>query len=115
MQSAHNYAIGVLAARMARAVIAKGLDPCVGFFHDGRTPGRLSLVWDLVERFRPPLADAVFQYADRQVFRRDDFTVTAGGVIRVSAELARDIALLTIKTVSLRRMVQAVDWLARLF
>jgi hypothetical protein len=112
LQSLHNYSIGVLAARMTRVVLAKGLDAGFGFLHDGRTPGRLSLVWDLVEPFRPPLASAVFRYAGAQVFRRMDFTVAVDGVILLSPEVARDIAALTIKTVSLRRMMKEADWLA---
>ena len=55
MQALHNYAVGIAAARMTRVVVAKGLDPCFGFLHDGRKPGRLSLVWDCVELHRPEL------------------------------------------------------------
>src|SRR5205807_10654449 len=55
MQAMQNYAITVLVARITRVVIAKGLDPCFGFLHDGRKPGRLSLCWDIAELFRPEL------------------------------------------------------------
>ena len=55
LQAMQNYATGVLAARMTRVVIAMGLDAGFGFLHDGRKPGRLSLVWDCVELHRPEL------------------------------------------------------------
>ena len=114
MQAMHNYSVAVLAARMARVIIEQNLDPCFGFLHDGRAPERLSLVWDMVEPFRPPLASAVFRYVGGRVFRRSDFSREASGVIRMTAELAREIAAVTIGTISLRAMVKEVDWLTRL-
>src|ERR1700730_16595364 len=48
MQAMLNFATAIVTARLARAIIATGLDPCFGFLHDGRKPGRLSLVWDCV-------------------------------------------------------------------
>ena len=38
------------------ALESVGLDPCVGFFHTDR-PGRQSLALDMMEEFRPYLAD----------------------------------------------------------
>jgi CRISPR associated protein, Cas1 family len=64
MQAMLNYSVGVLAGRMTRVVLASGLDAAFGFLHDGRKPGRLSLVWDAVEPHRPGLVRAVFQYAE---------------------------------------------------
>jgi hypothetical protein len=49
MQALLNFSTGILTARMNRVVSAHGLDPCFGFLHNGRKPGRLSLVWDCVE------------------------------------------------------------------
>jgi CRISPR/Cas system-associated endonuclease Cas1 len=89
-------------ARMTRVVIAKGLDGAFGFLHDGRTPGPLSLVWDVVEPFRPPLAAAMFRYTSTHVFRRADFEIAVDGVIRLTAELAREVAALTVRTVSVQ-------------
>jgi hypothetical protein len=42
-------------------------------------------------------------------------TVIKGGVIQLAAARARDIAELTIRAVSLRRMVQEVEWLMKMF
>jgi CRISPR/Cas system-associated endonuclease Cas1 len=82
MQAMLNYATGVLAGRMTRVVIAKGLDAGFGFLHDGRKPGRLSLVWDCIEPLRPRLVRAVFGYAGGRVFKKGDFEVFEGGVVR---------------------------------
>jgi hypothetical protein len=55
-------ALGVAAQGRPRVVIAKGFDAAFGFLHDGRKPGRLSLVWDCVEPLRPGVS-AVFGLA----------------------------------------------------
>jgi CRISPR-associated endonuclease Cas1 len=70
MQAMLNFSIGVVAARMARVVAAHGLDAAFGFLHDGRKPGRLSLVWDCVELHRPKLVSETFEYAAARVFER---------------------------------------------
>jgi CRISP-associated protein Cas1 len=107
MHAMHNYAITVLVARIARVVIAKGLDPCFGFLHDGRKPGRLSLCWDMVELWRPTLARTVFEFATKRKFRKDDFVMFEQGIVRLSAPLAKDVA-------ALAKMVEASDWLRKL-
>jgi CRISP-associated protein Cas1 len=53
MQAMLNFATAIVTARLTRAIVAVGLDPCFGFLHDGRKPGRLSLVWDAIEPLRP--------------------------------------------------------------
>jgi CRISPR/Cas system-associated endonuclease Cas1 len=111
-----NYAVGVLAGRMTRVVIARGLDCGFGFLHDGRKPGRLSLVWDAVEPLRPKLIKAVFGYAGSHEFERQDFLVfvhkvTAERTVRLAAGLAKEIAALAMKTISVRECVKTVNWL----
>lgn len=49
---------GVLAKDCALAAAAVGLDPLMGFFHRPR-PGRPALALDLMEPFRPLIADSV--------------------------------------------------------
>ena len=114
MQALHNYAVGIVAARMTRVVIARALDPCFGFLHDGRKPGRLSLVWDAVEPHRPELVRAVFRYAEGRAFKRYDFGIFANDGVGLLPPLAKEIAELTVKTATLRDMVKTVDWVAGL-
>jgi CRISPR-associated protein Cas1 len=66
---------------MTGALEAVGLDPAVGYLHVDR-PGRLSLALDLVEEFRPLLADrlALSLINLRQV-RGDGFQTQPGGAV----------------------------------
>jgi hypothetical protein len=52
--------LNAASARLTRPVLARGLDPAFGFLHNGRKPGRLSLVWDCVEPLRPELVRVMF-------------------------------------------------------
>jgi CRISPR/Cas system-associated endonuclease Cas1 len=112
MQALLNFNTGILAARMTRVIAAHGLDPVFGFLHDGRKPGRLSLVWDCVERHRPKLVRETFKYASR-MFRKNDFRMIDYGVVRLAPHIAKDAAALTIKTVTLKDMVKTVRWMIR--
>ncbi|MBA3534905.1 MAG: CRISPR-associated endonuclease Cas1 [Ardenticatenales bacterium] len=51
-----NYAYGILYNEIERAILLAGLDPYAGFVHADR-PGKYSLVLDMVEPFRQPVAD----------------------------------------------------------
>lgn len=59
-----------------------GLDPYVGFLHRDR-PGRLGLALDLMEEFRPYMADRlVLSLINRQQLTKKDFiTQESGGII----------------------------------
>jgi CRISPR/Cas system-associated endonuclease Cas1 len=87
------------------------LDACYGFLHDGRKPGRLSLVWDCVEPLRPGLVRAVFEFAAGRVFRKDDFAVIEGGIVRPEGQLIREIATLALTAAPIRECVKVVRWL----
>lgn len=56
MNALLSFAYTILAGDCANALSSVGLDPYVGFMHRDR-PGRTSLALDLVEEFRPVLAD----------------------------------------------------------
>ena len=114
MQAMLNYAIGVLTGRMTRVVIAGGFDASFGFLHDGKKPGRLSLVWDAVEPHRPGLVRAVFQYAEGRAFKRYDFGIFANDGVGLLPPLAKEVAGLTVRTVTLKDMVKTVDWIVGL-
>jgi CRISPR/Cas system-associated endonuclease Cas1 len=63
LQALHNFAVSISAARLVRIITARGYDPCFGFLHDGKKPGRYSFAWDAIETLRPALATAIFEYA----------------------------------------------------
>lgn len=54
--SALNYGYGILYGTVERALVLAGLDPYGGFVHTDR-PGKLSLVFDVIEEFRAPVVD----------------------------------------------------------
>jgi CRISPR-associated protein Cas1 len=56
LNSALNYAYGILYGQVEQAIVLAGLDPYAGFVHADR-PGKPSLVLDLIEEFRPAAAD----------------------------------------------------------
>jgi CRISPR/Cas system-associated endonuclease Cas1 len=114
MQAMLNYSVGVLTGRMTRVVLASGLDAAFGFLHDGRKPGRMSLVWDAVEPLRPRLVAAVFGMADERAFKRYDFGIFANDGVGLLPPLAREVAGLTARTVTLMDMVRMVDWIVEL-
>lgn len=65
-----------------------GLDPQVGFLHADR-PGRASLALDLMEEFRPVLADRLaLSLINRRQLVPKDFTTEEGGEVRLT-DMAR--------------------------
>ena len=63
------------------ALESTGLDPQVGFLHRER-PGRPSLALDLMEEFRPALADrAALTLINRQQITADDFETKENGAV----------------------------------
>jgi CRISPR-associated protein Cas1 len=78
----------VLANDCVSAVEAAGLDPQIGFLHALR-PGRPALALDLMEEFRPLLADRVaFALVNRRQVTGDDFVHRPGGAVEMT-EAAR--------------------------
>lgn len=63
------------------ALESVGLDPYVGFLHRDR-PGRASLALDMMEEFRPAIADRlVLTLINREQVKKGDFTKSAAGGI----------------------------------
>lgn len=73
------------------ALEAHGLDPQVGFLHKDR-PGRASLALDLMEEFRPVLADRlVLNLINRRQVKASDFVVEETGGIRMTDEARKTV------------------------
>jgi hypothetical protein len=100
MQALHNFAVGVVAARMTRVVIARGMDPVFGYLHDGRKPGRLSLTWDCI--VRPGLVTAVFRFAEGRTFKKSEFRVVEG-LVRLVPRMAMEMTAVALDTVSIAK------------
>jgi CRISP-associated protein Cas1 len=88
-----NYAYGVLEAEVRITVAAAGLDPTIGVLHASH-PGRLALVYDLMEPLRPVIDSAVVGFLMRETLHPADFPMQEDGSCRLHPELARRIAAL---------------------
>lgn len=74
-----NYAYGILLGDMLRAVLACGLDPHLGFVHSS-TRNKPALALDLMEQFRPVVADsAVLTALNTRQLTSKHFTSVLGG------------------------------------
>lgn len=75
-----SYAYSILARTWTTTLTAVGFDPYRGFFHQPRY-GRPALALDMMEPFRPLIADsAVIQAINNGEVRPTDFTTVAGSV-----------------------------------
>ncbi|MGA7641467.1 MAG: type I-C CRISPR-associated endonuclease Cas1c, partial [Syntrophobacteraceae bacterium] len=73
------------------ALESVGLDPAVGFLHRDR-PGRHGLALDLMEEFRPFLADRlVLSLINLKKVRKNGFTKTDSGAVVMSDETRKEV------------------------
>ncbi len=76
-----NFLYAMLGHDCRSALESVGLDPQVGLLHADR-PGRASLALDLMEEFRPVLADRLaLSLINRRQLAAGDFVVEAGGAV----------------------------------
>jgi CRISPR-associated protein Cas1 len=81
-----SFAYALLLADCTAALVSAGLDPNVGYLHVDR-PGRPSLALDLMEEFRPLLADRlVLTLINRRQIAPADFEVRDGGAVEMSPD-----------------------------
>ncbi len=75
-----NYAYGVLYSKMESACVIAGLDPYVGILHTD-SYNKLSLVYDIIEMFRPWVEETtVYMFTGRKV-SEDFFRETKNGIM----------------------------------
>ncbi len=86
-----NYAYGVLESQVRIAAVAAGLDPTIGYLHACR-PGRVALVYDLMEPMRPQVDRLVLDFVQGRTFDPRDFILTERGTCRLHPQLARFVA-----------------------
>jgi CRISP-associated protein Cas1 len=81
-----SFAYSLLAHDCRSALESVGLDAAVGFLHRDR-PGRPSLALDLMEEFRPVLADrCVLALLNRREFQPNDFTKLETGAFELKED-----------------------------
>lgn len=88
-----SYLYTILTHDCRSALESVGLDPQVGYLHVLR-PGRPALALDLVEEFRPVLADRfAFTLINRNQLQPDDFRITEGGGVLLDDDARRSISI----------------------
>ncbi len=86
-----SFLYAMLANDARSACEATGLDPAVGFLHRDR-PGRPGLALDLMEEFRPYLADRlVLSLINRRQVAAADFVTTESGAVRMTDACRRTV------------------------
>jgi CRISPR-associated protein Cas1 len=79
-----SFAYGLLRVAVHGALEQVGLDPYIGYLH-GVRPGKPALALDLMEEFRPLLADRfVMTMLNRKELAAEDFTQLPGGVVELN-------------------------------
>jgi CRISPR-associated protein Cas1 len=83
VNSVLSYLYGILAKELFSTVLAAGYDPYLGFYHQPRY-GRPSLALDMMEEFRPIIADATaLSLFNHKELTAKDFIRTGIGVSMV--------------------------------
>jgi len=103
-----NYAYGVLESQVRIATVAAGLDPTIGYLHACR-PGRVALVYDLMEPLRPQVDRRVLDFVQGRTFDPRDFVLTERGVCRLHPQLARTVAGLAVGEAAVQEVAAVVE------
>lgn len=91
MNALLSFLYAILAHDTASALEGVGLDPAVGFLHRDR-PGRPGLALDLMEEFRPFLADRVaLSLVNRQQVRGSGFRRTESGAVEMDDQTRKTV------------------------
>jgi CRISPR-associated endonuclease Cas1 len=86
-----NYLYTLLEVETRIALIARGLDPALGFFHADEA-NRQSLAADVMEPVRPHVDAFVLNLARTRTFSAKDFAETREGACRLGSSLAQELA-----------------------
>jgi CRISP-associated protein Cas1 len=103
-----NYAYAALESQVRIAAIGQGLDPTTGYLH-ARHPGRLALVYDLMEPFRPQMDALVLNFLRSHVFAPSDFPIDSRGACRLHPQVAREVGKLAVPDAQSNEAVNGVS------
>lgn len=86
-----NFLYAILGHDCRSALESVGLDPQVGLLHADR-PGRASLALDLIEEFRPVIADRLaLSLINRRQLKATDFIVEDGGAVLLTDDARKTV------------------------
>ena len=101
-----NYAYAVLESQVRIATVSQGLDPTTGYLHAVR-PGRMALVYDLMEPLRPRVDRSVLDFVRSHSFSPADFVLGIDGVCRLHPQLARHVTQLVPSNATVQDVVSS--------
>ena len=90
-----NYAYAILHSQVQVDAVSSGYDPDRGIMHESRSDSR-ALVLDLIEPRRPMIDAVILKFVATNAFAAADFIITKDGVCRLSPQLARRAAALSV-------------------
>lgn len=102
-----NYGYAVLESQVRIAIAEAGLDPTIGYLH-ANAPGRATLVFDLMEPYRPVVDRAVLGLVHAYRFSPGDFVVNSKGACRLHSELGRMVASDSVTPLSVHPLIRSV-------
>jgi CRISPR/Cas system-associated endonuclease Cas1 len=102
----HDYA--VLESQVRIAIVSQDLDPQIGYLHS-RRPGRVALVYDLMEPLRPRVDHSVLGFVRSQTFSPTDFLVDACGVCRLHPKLVGQVTRLPAHDSSVKEVMSQLE------
>ena len=106
-----NYAYTVCESQVRQALVAAGFDVACGFLHADKLY-RDSLVYDLIELFRPLVDALVLKLIQTTTFKKGDFIPMHNGAVRLNQQLARYVVATC--QVPQARIEEGVKWLKSL-
>jgi CRISPR-associated endonuclease Cas1 len=101
-----NYAYTVLESQVRIATVSQGLDPTIGYLHVCR-PGRVALVYDLMEPLRPRVDRWLLDFVFSHTFTPSDFILQTGGACRLHPQLAKRVAGLVLSDAAVQETLAA--------
>jgi CRISPR/Cas system-associated endonuclease Cas1 len=101
----------LLEGQVRQALSVQGFDLACGFLHADKA-GRDSLVYDLMELFRPQVDRLVLEFLGRTTFHAGDFLRLSDGSCRLHPQLAR--AVFAACRVVQAQISEGAKWLAAL-
>lgn len=102
-----NYAYRVLESEVLIAAVVAGFDPTIGYLHTCR-PGRMALIYDLMEPLRPKVDCSVLNFVRSQIFTPQDFLVTERGACRMNTSMVNRMLEKTTVFEVIQGMIQEV-------
>lgn len=91
-----NYAYAVKLSALHMQSIADGYDPTIGIMHVSES-GRPAFLLDLIEPERPKVDAKVLRFIRQQPLASADFIIRPNGACRLSPQIARTVATLTLR------------------